>query len=110
MIFIVVKFAVKPEYAEEWLSRVDGFTQATRNEPGNLWFEWSRSVDDPNTFVLVEAFEDGAAEAHVKSDHFQKAMVDFRPLVSRTPDIVSTSIEGKAGWDKMGELDVDGTG
>ena len=53
-----------------WLDLVDEFTQATRNEPGNLWFEWSRSVDDPNEFVLVEAFMDDAAEAHVKSDHF----------------------------------------
>jgi len=75
MIFITVKFKVRPEYAEDWLTLVDPFTQATRKEPGNLWFDWSRSVDDPNEFVLVEAFRDGpAGEQHVKSDHFQTAM------------------------------------
>jgi len=32
------------------------FTEATRGEPGNLWFEWSRRVDDPHGFVLLEVF------------------------------------------------------
>ena len=37
------------------------FTAATRSEPGCLWFDWSRSLDDPTEYVLVEAFRDGAA-------------------------------------------------
>ena len=104
MIFIVVKFPVKPEYADEWLTHVDAFTQATRAEAGNLWFEWSRSVDDPTTYVLVEAFVDGAAAAHVESDHFRTAMQTLQPLIRATPDIVSTTIDGAEGWSKMGEL------
>ncbi|KAA0021891.1 putative quinol monooxygenase [Antrihabitans cavernicola] len=104
MIFIVVKFPVKPEYADEWLTHVAAFTQATRNEAGNLWFEWSRSVDDPTTYVLVEAFQDGAAAAHVESDHFAAGIAAMQPLVRATPDIVSTTIEGADGWSKMGEL------
>lgn len=68
MIFIAVKFTVRPERAEEWLSLVDDFTQATRREPGNVFFEWSRSVEVPGQFVLLEAFASPAAgEAHVSS-------------------------------------------
>ena len=63
MIFIVVKFEVKDEYAERWPEIVADFTAATRQEPGNKWFDWSRSLDNPNEYVLVEAFEDDAAEA-----------------------------------------------
>ncbi|GAA3219305.1 putative quinol monooxygenase [Actinocorallia longicatena] len=107
MIFIVVKFAVKPEHAEEWPSRVEAFTQATRAEPGNLWFEWSRSLDDPDTYVLVEAFQDDAAAAHVGSAHFAEAMETMRPLVQRAPEIVSTTIPGTTGWSRMGELGLD---
>ena len=107
MIFIVVKFPVKPEHVDGWLEAVAEFTTATRNEPGNLWFEWSRSVDDPNTFVLVEAFQDDAAGAHVNSDHFKQGLEAMRPLVARTPDIVSTTIEGQHEWSPMGELEVD---
>ncbi|MFD5099776.1 putative quinol monooxygenase [Streptomyces albidochromogenes] len=107
MIFIVVKFPVKPEYADAWPQHVAAFTEATRAEPGNLWFEWSRGVEDPNTYVLVEAFRDDAAAAHVNSSHFRAALDTMRPLVRRTPDIVSTSVEGADGWSAMGELRID---
>ena len=101
MIFIVVKFPVKPEYAEKWLDLTRDFTEATRAEPGNKWFEWSRSVEDPNEFVLVEAFEDDGAAAHVNSAHFAQAMTDMRPAL-----IISRQIDGD-GWDAMGELNIE---
>ncbi|KIF74170.1 antibiotic biosynthesis monooxygenase [Streptomyces sp. 150FB] len=107
MIFIVVKFQVKPGHAEEWPARVAAFTSGTRSEPGNLWFEWSRGLEDPNTYVLVEAFEDGAAAAHVNSDHFRAGLDAMRPLLVHTPEIVSTTIEGANGWSEMGELKID---
>ena len=106
MIFIVVKFTTLPEHRDEWLSRVDGFTQATRAEPGSLWFEWSRSVEDPDQFVLVEAFRDGdAGGAHVSSEHFAAAMQLMPPMLAKTPEIVSTEVDG-TGWSEMGELTV----
>ncbi|WP_030957525.1 putative quinol monooxygenase [Streptomyces sp. NRRL S-378] len=107
MIFIVVKFPVKPEYVDAWPDKVAAFTRATRAEPGNLWFEWSRSLEEPDTYVLVEAFQDDAAEAHVTSEHFRAALETMRPMVTRTPEIVSTTIEGATGWSRMGELQVD---
>src|SRR4249919_1751186 len=105
MIFIVAKFRVSPEYRDQWLDRVTGFSEATRAEPGNLWFEWSRSVDDPDQFVLVEAFKDDAAEAHVKSDHFVLAMKTMLPAIVETPRIVNFVIPGE-DWSRMGELEV----
>ncbi|MDT4933938.1 MAG: hypothetical protein QOK11_1830 [Pseudonocardiales bacterium] len=104
MIFIVVKFSVDPGKSEDWLSLVADFTASTRAEPGNLMFEWSRSVDDPNQYVLVEAFRDGAAgEAHVRSDHFKAAMASLPDAISRTPDIVNVEAPG-SGWGEMAEL------
>lgn len=104
MIFIVVKFPVKPGSADSWLSGAADFTAATRSEPGNLFFEWSTSVEEPNTFVLVEAFQDGAAEAHVNSPHF-KTFVDWAPdHVSATPKIISLSDVPGDGWGEMGEV------
>ena len=44
MILIVVKFPIKPEFADEWPELSREFTEATRAEPGNMWFDWSRSV------------------------------------------------------------------
>lgn len=105
MFLIVVKFQTKPEYTDRWLDLVHDFTEATRAEPGNLWFDWSRSVEDPHEFVLVEAFTDDGAAPHVRSEHFQRAMRDLPPALARTPRIVSRQVEG-TGWEEMGELSV----
>jgi quinol monooxygenase YgiN len=104
MIFIAVKFSVRPEVAEQWLSRVAPFTLATREEPDNVFFEWSRSVDRPNQFVLLEAFRDReAGEAHVSSDHFKAAMAWMPDMISETPEIIHVEAPGE-GWSTMAEL------
>jgi quinol monooxygenase YgiN len=104
MIFIVVKWTIRPERSGEWLSLVDEFTQATRSEPGNIFFEWSQSVDDPNQFVLVEAFrDDEAGAAHVNSEHFKTAIGWMPRLVARTPEIINVKVPGE-GWSEMAEV------
>ncbi|QES43224.1 antibiotic biosynthesis monooxygenase [Streptomyces venezuelae] len=104
MIFIAVKFTVRPEHSESWLERTAAFTAATRAEPGNIFFEWSRSVEDPNQFVLLEAFADGdAGAAHVNSDHFKAGLETMGGLIATVPQIVNTEIEGD-GWSEMAEL------
>jgi len=106
MIFITARFPVKPEHADDWPEISRPFTEATQAEAGCLWFFWSRSVEDPNEYVLVEAFADDAAGgAHVGSAHFQQAQQDLPQYLSRTPDIVSTTVPGTA-WSELGELAV----
>ncbi|MFI6046217.1 putative quinol monooxygenase [Nocardia sp. NPDC051321] len=106
MIFIVVKFTTKPEWTDRWLELVGPFTAATRAEEGNLWFDWSRSVDNPAEFVLVEAFRDEAAGgAHVSSDHFKAAVTELPQALASTPKIISRTIDGD-GWSEMGEMTV----
>src|SRR5690625_984973 len=105
MIFIAAKFKVKPEYAEQWSEHTREFTEATRAEPGNLWFDWSRSVDDPNEYVLLEAFTDDGAEPQVNSDHFRQAQKDLPPLLQETPRVRNMQIDGD-DWDELGELAV----
>ena len=108
MIFITAKFRVRPEDAENWPAISGAFTAATRAEPGCLWFDWSRSLDDPNEYVLVEAFRDDAAgAAHVQSEHFRAAQRDLPPHLAETPRIVSVSVP-QDGWSELGELAVSG--
>ncbi|MCW2540633.1 MAG: antibiotic biosynthesis monooxygenase [Frankiales bacterium] len=104
MIFIVVKFPVRPERVDDWLDAVADFTAATRAEPGNIMFEWSRSVDDETEFVLVEAFRDGeAGVAHVKSSHFSQAVAVMAELVSEVPKIINGELPAE-GWSAMAEV------
>ena len=107
MIFITAKFRVKPEFAEEWPEISRDFTEATRAEPGCLWYDWSRSLDDPTEYVLVEAFrDDDAAREHVTADHFRKAQETLPPHLVETPRIINVTIP-QDGWNELGELAVD---
>jgi quinol monooxygenase YgiN len=104
MIFIVVKFTVRPDRSDDWISLVEDLTKATREEPGNIFFDWSRSVDNPDQFVLVEAFESREAGAvHVNSDHFKAAMASIPDAISETPEIINVEVPGN-GWARMAEL------
>ena len=106
MIVITAKFKVKPESVEAWPQISEAFTQATRSEPGCLWFDWSRSLDDPSEYVLIEAFrDDQAGGAHVQSDHFKAAQRDLPPHLVSTPKIINTTAAGTE-WSELGELAV----
>ncbi|MGW4162472.1 putative quinol monooxygenase [Streptomyces sp. NPDC004788] len=106
MIFIAVRFTARPEYADTWLERVADFTRATRAEPGNLFFDWSRSVDDPNRYVLLEGFADAeAGAAHVASDHFKAGLETMSAFIAATPEIINVDTP-QQGWGPMGELTV----
>ncbi|HEY3714759.1 MAG TPA: putative quinol monooxygenase [Jatrophihabitantaceae bacterium] len=106
MIFITAKFRIRPEDADRWPDISSDFTQATRGEAGCLWFDWSRSLADPNEYVLVEAFrDDEAGAAHVQSAHFKAAQQDLPPHLAETPRIVNAKID-QDDWSELGELAV----
>ena len=86
---------MRPECRDEWLDRVPGSRTRQRAEPGNLWFDWSRSVDDPDQFVLVEAFRDAEAGGeHVRSEHFQAATRELPSLLVETPEVINVEAPG----------------
>lgn len=106
MILINVKFRPLPEYVDTFMEKVAEFTSSTRAEEGCLFFDWYRSTEEDGLFILVEGFRDDAAEAHVKSEHFRNATEMFPTILSETPEIINTLIEGKTEWDRMAEFQV----
>lgn len=104
MIAITVVWDVKSEYADDFPELVREFTEATRAEPGCLWFEWSRSIERPNEYVLIEAFRDGdAGAAHVNTEHFKTAMATQGKYANSRPRIISVEAPGE-DWNELGEL------
>jgi quinol monooxygenase YgiN len=107
MIFITAKFRIQPEHADSWPDISRPFTEATRGEDGCLWFDWSRSLDDPHEYVLVEAFrDDDAGAAHVQSEHFKVATKELPNYLAETPRIVNAQVPG-TDWSELGEMAVD---
>ncbi len=106
MIVITVRFKVLHDRSRDWLALVSDFTRETRSEPGNLWFDWSVGIEDPDEYILLEAFRDGeAAGKHVNSDHFKTAMKDLPDALAETPRIINFEIPGD-DWSRMGEMEV----
>ena len=107
MILITVKKKLKPGSVDAYLEANRPFLDATRQEPGNKWYQHFRSVDDPDVLLTLEAFDDAAAgEAHVESDYFQQLLTDdpARPFVAEVPDIIYVDVPDRDGWDKMAEF------
>ncbi|GAB3703093.1 putative quinol monooxygenase [Mariniluteicoccus flavus] len=106
MIAITVKWDVKPEYADDFLELTREFTEACRAEPGCLWFEWSRSCENPNEYVLIEAYRDARAGAeHVQSGHFAEAMRTQGQYAASRPKVISVEAPGD-GWSELGEIEM----
>ena len=105
MIYITVKFPIRPEKADQFMDAAADYTAATRAEEGNIFFEWSRSLDEPHSFVLLEAFRDAeAGSAHVAGQHV-KDFFDWAPdWVSAKPQIIYIDQPDLTGWGPMGEI------
>lgn len=106
MIIINCRFDVRPELADRWLDITAELTSGSRAEEGCLWYDWARSVDDPNQFHLQEAWVDQAAiEAHNVAPHHTGSWARMRDALQKTPQLVI--VEGDtSGWQPIKTLAV----
>jgi quinol monooxygenase YgiN len=105
VILIVVKFPVRPERAEEWSALAADYARAVNAEEGSLFFEWSRSLEEPDTFVCVEGFRNSDAGAsHVGTQAFRDFVERAPDLVAAQPEIIYVDAPDVAGWGPMGEI------
>ena len=106
MIYITVKFTIRADRADRFMDEAAAYTSATRAEPGNVFFEWSRSLDEPDTFVLLEAFADAdAGAAHVAGKHVQDFFGWAPDWVTAKPEIIYLDQPDLSGWTPMGEIE-----
>ena len=73
MIVTIVHISVKPNHLEEFIEVIADNHRNSILEPGNLRFDVLQSSDNPNHFVLYEAYEsEEAAAAHKNTPHYLK--------------------------------------
>lgn len=74
MILLLVKYSMKPNSSKEFLQKVEtaGIPELTRNEAGNIRYEFYCPVDDENSLLLLEQWTDfSAVETHRAMDHIK---------------------------------------
>lgn len=105
MILITVRFPIREDRMTEWDELSAAYAEAVNAEPGCVFFEFSRSVEDPQTFVCIEGFRDGAAgQEHMRQPHVARFMGEMPDIVSARPQIIYVDADEVAGFVEMGEI------
>jgi len=105
VLVITIRFTVHPEWTDHWPGLVREFTEATRAEEGNAWFRWSRDVEDPTVFYLMEGHRETGVEEHLRSPLIPKIQREWPQALVGTPLVLKTSASGN-GWKPLDLLPV----
>jgi quinol monooxygenase YgiN len=84
----VVKFKVKPGKNAAFETAFTEMQAAVRaHEPGNVYYDFFVSDQDPQTYVIIERYRDAAAiSAHGASEYGKKLFATLRDLLDGPPD------------------------
>jgi quinol monooxygenase YgiN len=101
MAYVVsAKWRAKEGKEERLLEVIREMTPPSRAEPGNVFYQAQRAVDDPRLFYLYEQYVDEAGyQAHQDSEHFQRLVVGeaIPNLESRERAFYETMIDDRGG-------------
>jgi quinol monooxygenase YgiN len=69
---IVATITIKPEYKAEILNAVKAVVDATRKEPGNIFYDVFEDVKNPLKLTFIETWKSQSAiDSHNNSAHFK---------------------------------------
>jgi autoinducer 2-degrading protein len=73
MIVVLVHIHVKPGSIDEFIAASEENARSSIQEPGIARFDFIQQVEDPNRFILVEAYREPEAMTHHKETaHYLK--------------------------------------
>ena len=83
MIVACVYVCVQPEHREAFLAATLENARNTVREPGNLRFDVLEQADNPNRFLLYEAYRDEAGmKAHKDTAHYARWAAAVAPWMA----------------------------
>ena len=102
MAYVVVARWRAKEGCEDRLAQVIAeLTPLSRNEPGCLFYQANRSVEDARLFLFYEQYADEAGyRAHGESEHFTRLAHDYaipQLLESREREFFTTFYDDRGG-------------
>ena len=86
---VVATIKIKPGTNDAFEAVAKELMAAARaGEPGNQVYQFCKSRTEPSTYVVLEIYSDqGALEAHGKSDHFRSIGAKMGPCMAGRPDV-----------------------
>ena len=70
---VAAKWTAREGEEETVLDAIRKLAPASREEPGNQYYQVTRDPEDPRVFFLFEIYDDeDAYKAHGESEHFQE--------------------------------------
>jgi quinol monooxygenase YgiN len=96
MITMIAHLRVTPANAPAFEALMAHVVKLTReNEPGVVHYECSRSVDEPDTYVVVEVYRDAEVHAaHMATDWVRESLPKSAALIEGRPHIRQYVSEG----------------
>ena len=89
---IVATVTVKPEFKDEVLKAIKTVVDATRKEPGNIFYDVFEDIKNPLKFVFIETWKSQAAiDSHNKATHFN----DFIKAVDGKASLEASTLKQK---------------
>ena len=83
MYVVVVNVSVKPEGVAQFIEATRENHVGTRQEPDNVRFDLLQRGDDPNRFVIYEAYvQESGFAAHQRTAHYLKWKEAVAPLMA----------------------------
>lgn len=89
MITFIAHLRIKPENAPAFTALMDYVVRMTHeNEPGVAYYEFAKSADEPDTFVVVEVYRDALAHAaHMATAWVTESLPKTAALIEGRPHI-----------------------
>lgn len=98
MITMIAHLRVLAENATSYEALMTGVAEMSRrNEPGIVYYEWAKSADEPDTYVVIEVYRDGEAHAsHMAASWVVEALPKAARLIEGRPHIRQYVSHGSA--------------
>lgn len=89
MITFLAHLQVKPQNASAFEALMAYVVEMThRHEPGVIHYEFAKSVDEPDTYVVVEVYKDSDVHAaHMASEWVRESLPKSAALIEGKPHI-----------------------
>jgi quinol monooxygenase YgiN len=99
VILVIGRVRCQPERREELVALLERMQEDSRKEEGCIRYGFFAAVEDPDSFVAVEEWEDRAAlDRHFAEPHLQEFAKGLLEVVSERPEVAIHEVAGTSDF------------